>query len=143
MTARVLVVDDILSNVKLLEAKLTVPHFYLSAEATVVRNYLDWMLNLPWGKKSKVKRDLVLRQLVGNLANTGFTSSAMRERMEKLLGERREIQTVVMPAQDYAGAVSVADAEIKKYYDANTAEFKVPEQVKVDWQFEITTSLCE
>jgi ATP-dependent Lon protease len=30
----------------------------MSAEATVVRNYLDWMLNLPWGKKSKVKRDL-------------------------------------------------------------------------------------
>ncbi|RDE09261.1 endopeptidase La [Pelagibacterium lacus] len=30
----------------------------MSAEATVVRNYLDWMLNLPWGKKTKVKRDL-------------------------------------------------------------------------------------
>lgn len=83
--------------------------------------------------ESKVKRDLVLRQLVGNLANTGFTSSAMRERMEKLLGERREIQTVVMPAQDYVGAVRVSDAEIKKYYDANTAEFKVPEQVKVEF----------
>jgi ATP-dependent Lon protease len=30
----------------------------MSAEATVVRNYLDWILSLPWGKKSKVKRDL-------------------------------------------------------------------------------------
>src|SRR5580704_10948352 len=30
----------------------------MSAEATVVRNYLDWMLSLPWGKKSKVKRDI-------------------------------------------------------------------------------------
>ncbi|HWJ88867.1 MAG TPA: endopeptidase La [Pelagibacterium sp.] len=30
----------------------------MSAEATVVRNYLDWLLNVPWGKKSKVKRDL-------------------------------------------------------------------------------------
>jgi ATP-dependent Lon protease len=30
----------------------------MSAEATVVRNYLDWMLSLPWGKKSKVKKDL-------------------------------------------------------------------------------------
>ncbi|PPD16868.1 MAG: endopeptidase La, partial [Methylobacterium sp.] len=30
----------------------------MSAEATVVRNYLDWMLALPWGKKSKVKKDL-------------------------------------------------------------------------------------
>ncbi len=30
----------------------------MSAEATVVRNYLDWLLSIPWGKKSKIKRDL-------------------------------------------------------------------------------------
>ena len=30
----------------------------MSAEATVVRNYLDWMLSIPWGKRSKIKRDI-------------------------------------------------------------------------------------
>ncbi|WP_102226484.1 endopeptidase La [Acidimangrovimonas sediminis] len=30
----------------------------MSAEATVVRNYLDWLLGVPWGKKSRVKKDL-------------------------------------------------------------------------------------
>ena len=30
----------------------------MSAEATVVRNYLDWLLTLPWGKKSKVRKDI-------------------------------------------------------------------------------------
>ena len=30
----------------------------MSAEATVVRNYLDWLLCLPWGAKSRVKKDL-------------------------------------------------------------------------------------
>ena len=30
----------------------------MSAEATVVRNYLDWLLNIPWGTKSKIKTDL-------------------------------------------------------------------------------------
>ncbi|AOZ70964.1 endopeptidase La [Rhodobacter xanthinilyticus] len=30
----------------------------MSAEATVVRNYLDWLLSLPWGVKSRVKKDL-------------------------------------------------------------------------------------
>jgi ATP-dependent Lon protease len=35
-----------------------------SAEATVVRNYLDIMLGLPWSKKSKVKRDIVAAQAV-------------------------------------------------------------------------------
>lgn len=36
----------------------------MSAEATVVRNYLDWLLSLPWGKKSKVKRDLLYAEKV-------------------------------------------------------------------------------
>jgi ATP-dependent Lon protease len=36
----------------------------MSAEATVVRNYLDWMLSLPWGKKSKVKKDLAQAEKV-------------------------------------------------------------------------------
>ncbi len=34
----------------------------MSAEATVVRNYLDWLLSIPWGKHSKVKKDLVHAQ---------------------------------------------------------------------------------
>jgi len=36
----------------------------MSAEATVVRNYLDALLGLPWGKKSKLKKDLVKAQAV-------------------------------------------------------------------------------
>jgi ATP-dependent Lon protease len=36
----------------------------MSAEATVVRNYLDWLLSIPWGIKGKVKKDLVEAQEV-------------------------------------------------------------------------------
>ncbi|HEY1615611.1 MAG TPA: endopeptidase La [Rhizomicrobium sp.] len=34
----------------------------MSAEATVVRNYLDWLLSLPWGKKSKIRKDIKLAE---------------------------------------------------------------------------------
>ncbi len=37
----------------------------MSAEATVVRNYLDWMLSIPWGKKSRVKKDLAEAEDIG------------------------------------------------------------------------------
>jgi ATP-dependent Lon protease len=30
----------------------------MSAESSVIRNYLDWVLSLPWGKKTKVKKDI-------------------------------------------------------------------------------------
>ena len=33
----------------------------MSAEATVVRNYLDWMLGIPWKKRTRVKKDLRVR----------------------------------------------------------------------------------
>ncbi|TIW51245.1 MAG: endopeptidase La, partial [Mesorhizobium sp.] len=36
----------------------------MSAESTVVRNYLDWILSIPWGKNSKVKHDLAFAQNV-------------------------------------------------------------------------------
>lgn len=31
----------------------------MSAEATVVRNYLDWIIGIPWKKRSKIKNDVV------------------------------------------------------------------------------------
>ncbi len=36
----------------------------MSAEATVVRNYLDWLLNIPWNKKSKINKDLKIAEKV-------------------------------------------------------------------------------
>ncbi len=36
----------------------------MSAEATVIRNYLDWLLGIPWGKKSRIKNDLDYAQQV-------------------------------------------------------------------------------
>src|SRR6201985_3569406 len=34
----------------------------MSAEATVVRDHLDWLLAIPWSKKSKIKKDVALAQ---------------------------------------------------------------------------------
>src|SRR5437763_9041558 len=44
----------------------------MSAEATVVRNYLDWLLSIPWGIKGKVKKDLDEAQLVLDAEHYGL-----------------------------------------------------------------------
>jgi ATP-dependent Lon protease len=36
----------------------------MSAEATVIRNYLDWVLDIPWHKRSNVNKDLKLAQKI-------------------------------------------------------------------------------
>ena len=44
----------------------------MSAEATVVRNYLDWLLSIPWNKKSRVKKDLKAAQDVLDFDHFGL-----------------------------------------------------------------------
>ncbi|MCC5992877.1 MAG: endopeptidase La [Rhodobacteraceae bacterium] len=55
----------------------------MSAEATVVRNYLDWMLGLPWGKKSRVKKDLGRAQEV--LDADHYSLDKVKERIVEYL----------------------------------------------------------
>ncbi len=66
----------------------------MSAEATVVRNYLDWLLGIPWNKKSKVKKDLTFSQKVLDEDHYGLEKVkeriieylAVQSRMSKLKG---------------------------------------------------------
>jgi ATP-dependent Lon protease len=36
----------------------------MSAEATVVRNYIDWLVSVPWKKRSKIRHDLATAEAV-------------------------------------------------------------------------------
>ncbi|EYS95085.1 lon protease [Bartonella bacilliformis Peru38] len=55
----------------------------MSAEATVVRNYLDWLLAVPWGKKSKIKNDLDFSEKV--MDNEHFGLEKIKERIIEYL----------------------------------------------------------
>ncbi|WP_323036961.1 endopeptidase La [Pararhodobacter sp.] len=55
----------------------------MSAEATVVRNYLDWLLALPWGVKSRVKKDLGRAQTV--LDEDHYSLEKVKERIVEYL----------------------------------------------------------
>jgi ATP-dependent Lon protease len=68
----------------------------MSAEATVVRNYLDWMLSIPWKKRSKVKKDIKLAQGVLDTDHYGLEKVkeriveylAVQQRVDKMKGQR-------------------------------------------------------
>ncbi len=55
----------------------------MSAEATVVRNYLDWLLMIPWKKRSRVKKDLALAQRV--LDEDHYGLERMKDRIVEYL----------------------------------------------------------
>ncbi|HJS31565.1 MAG TPA: endopeptidase La [Alphaproteobacteria bacterium] len=66
----------------------------MSAEATVVRNYLDWLLSIPWKHRTKIKRDIKLAEKVLNDDHYGLEKVkerileylAVQQRMAKLKG---------------------------------------------------------
>ena len=55
----------------------------MSAEATVVRNYLDWLLGVPWGTQSRVKKDLIAAQKVLDADHYGLDK--VKERIVEYL----------------------------------------------------------
>src|ERR1700674_1961535 len=55
----------------------------MSPESTVVRNYLDWLLSIPWAKRSKIKKDLKLAQEV--LDNDHYGLDKVKERVVEYL----------------------------------------------------------
>ena len=60
----------------------------MSAEATVVRNYLDWILSIPWGKKSRVKKDLNRAQSI--LDDDHYGLEKVKERIVEYLAVQQE-----------------------------------------------------
>src|SRR5262245_56080308 len=56
----------------------------MSAESTVMRNYLDWLLSIPWAKRSNIKKDLKLAQEI--LDNDHFGLEKVKERIVEYLG---------------------------------------------------------
>src|SRR3546814_14474390 len=61
----------------------------MSAEATVVRNYLDWLLQIPWKKRSKVKKDLNHAEQVLNADHYGLDT--VKERIVEYLAVQTRI----------------------------------------------------
>src|SRR5437762_87888 len=73
----------------------------MSAEATVVRNYLDWMLSLPWGKKSKVRRDIIAAEQVLN--DDHFGLEQVKERILEYLAVQKRVGKMQDPIQCMVG----------------------------------------
>ena len=112
-----------------------IPEFQVDGkfDAARYKQILEQQRMTPENFEQKITQNLIMRQLIGGVAGAGIVSVSTQERMEKLLGERRELQFAVVPAQEFASKVAISENEIKQYYDAHASEFKIPEQVKLEY----------
>ncbi|QGX98661.1 endopeptidase La [Roseovarius faecimaris] len=84
----------------------------MSAEATVVRNYLDWMLCLPWGKKSRVKKDLHRAQDVLDKDHYGLEK--VKERIVEYLAVQQRSKKLKGPIMCLVGPPGVGKTSLGK-----------------------------
>jgi ATP-dependent Lon protease len=84
----------------------------MSAEATVVRNYLDWLLGIPWGKKSKVKTDLNHAEKV--LEHDHFGLDKVKERIIEYLAVQARSQKIKGPILCLVGPPGVGKTSLAK-----------------------------
>ncbi|MGB6795595.1 MAG: endopeptidase La [Xanthobacteraceae bacterium] len=84
----------------------------MSAEATVVRNYLDWLLSIPWGKKSKIKKDLPLAQQILDADHYGLEK--VKERIVEYLAVQQRANKLTGPILCLVGPPGVGKTSLGK-----------------------------
>ena len=84
----------------------------MSAEATVVRNYLDWLLGIPWQKKSKLKQDLNFAQ--GILDDDHYGLDKVKERIVEYLAVQTRANKLKGPILCLVGPPGVGKTSLGK-----------------------------
>ncbi len=82
----------------------------MSAEATVVRNYLDWLLGIPWGAKSRVKKDLGYAETVLDTDHYGLEK--VKERIVEYLAVQQRTNTLKGPILCLVGPPGVGKTSL-------------------------------
>ena len=84
----------------------------MSAEATVVRNYLDWILNVPWAKRTRVKKDIKAAKKV--LDNEHYGLEKVKERILEYLAVQQRTNKVKGPILCLIGPPGVGKTSLGK-----------------------------
>jgi ATP-dependent Lon protease len=82
----------------------------MSAEATVVRNYIDWMVNVPWKKKTKVRHDLKIAEQV--LESEHYGLEKVKERILEYLAVQQRVQQLKGPILCLVGPPGVGKTSL-------------------------------
>lgn len=82
----------------------------MSSEATVVRNYIDWMVSVPWKKKSKIRRDLAAAEQV--LEEDHYGLEKVKERILEYLAVQQRVRKLKGPVLCLVGPPGVGKTSL-------------------------------
>lgn len=83
--------------------------------------------------EARLRQDLTLQQLAGAVGDTAFVSAAQTDAMLRLQMETRQFGEFRLTSGQFADKVKIDAANVRKFYEENTAKFEIPEQVKAEY----------
>ena len=84
----------------------------MSAEATVVRNYLDWIIALPWKKASRLKKDIIAARAVLDADHYGLEK--VKDRIVEFLAVQQRTKSMRGPILCLVGPPGVGKTSLGK-----------------------------
>ena len=95
---------------------------YLASRGTTDQRYV-----------AELQTQLPLARLITSVADAAITPRAVASRLAALEAQKREVSEVRIFGQQFLAQSNVDEAQVKAYYDANTAEFRTPERVRAEY----------
>ena len=83
--------------------------------------------------ENSVRQDLLLRQLSGAYAETSFVPRTVAERLLRITEQQREVSRAVVAPDSFVASVKLEEGAAKKYFDERQDEFRIPDQVRVEY----------
>lgn len=83
--------------------------------------------------EQRLRQELAEQQLVNAIQSTAITPKLVIDRVGSIIEQEREVQVLNFKSSDYLAKVAINDAMLKAYYEKNSAQFEIPEQIKAEY----------
>ena len=82
---------------------------------------------------AQLRLEIPASRLAAAVSGTAFQPRTVAARLMALEGQKREVSEAFLPADQFLARVTLDDAKVKAYYDANAAEFKLLERIRAEY----------
>ena len=83
--------------------------------------------------KQQVKNDMLIQQLVQGLTDTAFTTDGELAALAAVTEQQRNYYYLTVPADEIRSSITLTEAQVNEFYDANKATYKTEPKVSVDY----------
>ncbi|PXX46591.1 SurA N-terminal domain-containing protein [Undibacterium pigrum] len=93
--------------------------------------------------EQRLRQDMVLQQLLSPVQAGAFVPKTVADRFSAINEQEREVQMLMYKPGDFAAKVKVTDEMLKAYYEKNSAQFAIPEQINAEYVVLNSEALAE